>query len=121
MAKKNKPEYRCYISGKIIPPERVEALISMGIPEERWTCVEHSIEKPKKGIFLGENGTSEMLVVDKVYDDSVRSVFRSSKREAAEAEQSDQEYDEKELNYYISSDEQLDPEEKVEIIKRQQP
>lgn len=121
MAKNKKQQYFCSISGKPIPPERVEALITMGVPQDRWTCVEHSIEKPRKGIFLGENGTSEMLIVDKVYDDSVRSVFRSSKRDAAESEESDTDYDDKELSYYTSNEEQVDPEEKIEIIKRQTP
>ena len=125
----NKKPYKCVVSGKEIPMERIEALQSLGIPESRWTCVEHALAVPRKGIYLGEVGTSELLIVDKVYNDSVRTVFRGTKREVEKVtestemdEASDKEvYDEKELNYYISSDEQVDPEEKIEIIKRHTP
>jgi hypothetical protein len=122
---KNK-EYRCVVSGKVIPPERLEALEMLGIPESRWTCVEHALDLPRKGVYLGENGTSELLIVSKVYNDSVRSVFRSSKKETPateDAEEPSEEkaaYNEKEFNYYVSDEEQVDPEEKIEIIKRHQ-
>lgn len=75
MKSKKKIHY-CTISGKPIPAARVEALISLGIPETQWTCVEHSQVKKVKGIYMGENGTSELKLVDKIYDDSVRSVFK---------------------------------------------
>ena len=120
MAKKT---YKCVVSGKNIPHERVEALKMLGLPESRWTCVEHALDVPRKGIYLGEVGTRELLIVDKVYNDSVRSVFRGSKKElVVKDEEEDVEdkdtYDTKELNYYNSTDEQVDPEEKIEIIKR---
>lgn len=120
--------YKCVVSGKTIPAERVEALQMLGIPQSRWTCVEHSLTKPKQGVYLGEVGTSELLLVDKVYDDSVRSVFRGAKRDSEQSEEQDTDeiveketYDKKELSYYISDEEQVDPEEKIEIIKRQNP
>ena len=119
----SKRVYKCVVSGKPIPSARVEALKSLGIPEHMWTCVEHSLTKPKQGLFLGEVGTSELLIVDKVYDDSVRSVFRGKKtpteKEEIEEEVAPTEYNQKELNYYSSDDEQVDPEEKIEIVKRQ--
>lgn len=99
----------------------------LGTPEHLWTCVEHSLTKPKQGLFLGEVGTSELLLVDKVYDDSVRSVFRGARKEASQEQEEDDDipeksaYDNKELNYYISDEEIVDPEEKIEIIKRQNP
>ena len=118
-----KNTYKCVVSGKPIPKERVEALKMLGLPESRWTCVEHALDVPRKGIYLGEVGTSELLIVDKVYNDSVRSVFRGSRKETSqkeEVEDSDDKegYDSKELNYYVSDEEQVDPEEKIEIIKR---
>jgi hypothetical protein len=118
--------YKCVVSGKEIPQERVEALIMLNIPQSRWTCVEHALPIPRKGIYLGEVGTSELLIVDKVYDDSVRSVFRGGKnqiaaKETSEEPQEKEEYDSKEMNYYISDEEQVDPEEKIEIIKRHEP
>jgi hypothetical protein len=116
--------YKCVVSGKVIPEERVEALKMLGTPENRWTCVEHALASPRKGIYLGEVGTSELLIVDKVYNDSVRSVFRGGSSPSpqtdtcSETEDKDT-YDDKELSYYISNEEQVDPEENIEIIKRQ--
>jgi hypothetical protein len=111
-----KNKHFCTVSGKEIPEGRVEALIMLGVPPSRWTCVEHSTEKPKQGIFMGEHGSSEMKIVDKVYDDSVRSVFKSSDRE--ETEETDPKavpqspvepkpgfYTEKEINYYTDGEE----------------
>jgi hypothetical protein len=118
--------HKCVVSGKKIPAERVEALIMLGIPESRWTCVEHALTSPRQGIYLGEVGTSELLIVDKVYNDSVRSVFRGARKQAEaaieEADSIDTDqlpYNEKELNYYASDEEVLDSDDKVEIIKRQ--
>jgi len=124
MAKK---AYKCVVSGKPIPKERVEALKMLDIPENRWTCVEHALDSPRKGIYLGEVGTSQLLIVDKVYNDSVRSVFRGVSKEVKELKEGvvsvdetpNVEYETKELNYYVSDEEQADPEEKIEIIKRQ--
>ena len=121
-------KYKCIVSGKDIPHERVEALKMLGVPETRWTCVEHALDVPRKGIYLGEAGTSELLIVDKVYNDSVRSVFRGSRKEVTVSQKEDNdidatpaEYDSKEIEYYNSNEEQLDPEENIEIIKRQEP
>jgi hypothetical protein len=117
--------YTCVVSGKKIPKERIEALKMLGVPESRWTCVEHALDMPRKGIYMGEVGTSELRIVNKVYDDSVRSVFRGSKKEQQVSDEispteDKADYDPKELNYYTSNEEQPDPAEKVEIIKRQQ-
>ena len=103
-------KHYCQISGKEIPGERVEALIMLGVPEHQWTCVEHSITKPKQGIFMGEHGTSDLLLVNKVYDDSVRGIFKSAGKEEEtedgpnETTEAPQQkvgfYSEKEINYY---------------------
>jgi hypothetical protein len=122
----SKKIYKCVVSGKPIPKERVEALKMLGLPENRWTCVEHALAMPRKGIYMGENGTSELKIVDKVYNDSVRSVFGSAKKEKEFNEdpvtqEDDIEkgpYESRELNYYISDEDTPDPDEKIEIIKR---
>jgi len=112
--------YKCIVSGKVIPQERVEALASLGVPESRWTCVEHALPVPRKGIYLGEVGTSELLIVDKVYNDSVRSVFKGSKKQVEPLDkQEEATYDARELNYYVSDEELSEPEQKIDIIKRQ--
>ena len=109
--------YKCIVSGKTIPAERVEALEMLGIPESRWTCVEHALPIPRKGIYLGEAGTSQLLIVDKVYDDSVRSIFRGSRKAPTDDKEDDEPevltYNEKELNYYVSNDEPPESEEKT--------
>ena len=117
-------KFKCVVSGKEIPQERVEALQSLGIPESRWTCVEHALPVPRKGIYLGEVGTSELLIVDKVYNDSVRSVFKGSKTQQTNIEDSDETedepvYDAKELDYYSSDEDPGEPQQKINI-KRQQ-
>jgi hypothetical protein len=118
-------KFKCVVSGKEIPEERVEALQSLGIPESRWTCIEHALPVPRKGIYLGEVGTSELLIVDKVYNDSVRSVFKTnSKAHETTSEESEDEtdevtYDAKELDYYSSDEDPGEPQQKINI-KRQQ-
>lgn len=106
--------YTCVVSGKEIPPERVEALKMLGTPQNQWTCVEHSTVRPRQGIFLGESGTSELLFVDKVYNDSVRSVLQNSDREVEQREENEEVeseskkfYSDREINYYTQADEEL--------------
>ena len=101
--------YFCTVSNKPIPPERVEALQMLGIPEHRWTCVEHSTDKVRQGIFMGESGTSELLFVDKVYDNSVRSVFKTANETEEESETSANFYSDKEIQYYSQPDEEATP------------
>jgi hypothetical protein len=119
--------HKCAISGKTIPEERVEALKMLGVPEDQWTCVEHSMAKPKRGVYLGEAGTSELLMVSKVYDDSVRSIFSSTKEyETDDGDGNTQEsedvkpvaYSSKEMNYYMQAEENGDLAEEVKIIKK---
>lgn len=71
------PKAVCFVCDAVIPTERVRALVMLGKPPESWTHVQCSVETYKKGIYLGEHGTSHMLLVDKVYDDSVREIFGS--------------------------------------------
>jgi hypothetical protein len=115
--------YKCVVSGKKIPAERIEALKMLGVHESRWTCVEHAFDMPRKGIYMGEAGTSELRIVNKVYDDSVRAIFRGAQKSTEYSEEEDTEkgdiaYNQKELIYYSSDEEQVEPEEKIEIIKR---
>lgn len=76
-------KYYCFVSGKEIPFERVEFLKESGLAEHMWTCVEHSMTRPKKGVYHGPDN-EEFMIVDKVYDDSVREVFRASEEETDE-------------------------------------
>ncbi|MEI6702602.1 MAG: hypothetical protein WCL71_03580 [Deltaproteobacteria bacterium] len=87
--------------------------------------------KPRQGVYLGEAGSSQILMVDKVYDDTVRTIFSRDNKvatadkdeETAEsteetAESADRTYGAKELSYYASTEEVADPEEEIQIVKR---
>jgi hypothetical protein len=75
--------YYCCISGEVIPQARVEFLIDSGLPEERWTVVTHSLVQRKKGVYFGGvcgneddvGELGELVVVDKVYNDSASSIL----------------------------------------------
>jgi hypothetical protein len=82
-------QYFCCVSGEVLSIERVEALISLGTPENLWTSVKYSNVQRKKGIYVGnkygEDGLEELgelKLVNKVYDDSVSSIFRAETQEA---------------------------------------
>lgn len=75
----SKPEAAiCFVCNKPIPADRVKALKMLGRPSRDWTHVACSVEPKKKGIFMGEHGTSELKLVARVYTDSVRSMFTTS-------------------------------------------
>jgi hypothetical protein len=87
-------EVLCFVCNKVIPAERVEFLRGLRIPEHEMTTVDCSTTKKKKALYMGEHGTSELKIVDKVYNDSVRDVFRRSTQEAMEdMEEDNREYD----------------------------
>ena len=66
----------CVICDKPIPVNRLEALVLMNTPASKYTHTKCSTVTKIKGIYLGEVGTSEIMLCDKLYNDSVRSVFR---------------------------------------------
>jgi len=67
----------CYVCQCKLSPHRLVALKGLGTPPLEWTCVKcsPSITTPRLGIFMGEVGTSELKIVDKIYSDSVRDMF----------------------------------------------
>ena len=67
---------KCVICFKEIPAERMEALKSMNTPATRYTHTQCSTTTKVKGLYLGEVGTSQLQLCDKIYNDSVRNVFR---------------------------------------------
>ena len=72
---------KCVVCLKRIPIERVTALKLLGTPRTQWTHVKCSTTGKIKGIYMGEVGTSQLQLCDKVYNDSVRSVFRRTEHE----------------------------------------
>ena len=68
----------CVVCNKPIPAVRLEALQSLNLPLSKWAHTQCSTVTKVKGVYLGEVGTSQLHLCDKLYNDSVRSVFRSA-------------------------------------------
>ena len=66
----------CVICNKPIKTVRLKALRMLGTPINQWAHTNCSQTTKVKGIYMGEVGTSKLQLCDKVYNDSVRSVFR---------------------------------------------
>ena len=58
--------YKCAVSGEAIPPERVEALQVLGVPESQWTKIEYSQTRKLKAVYAGDDGSNDIVICDKV-------------------------------------------------------
>jgi hypothetical protein len=58
--------YLCAVSGQAIPPERVEALIVLGVPESQWTKKEYSQTKKLRAVYAGDDGSNDIVICDAV-------------------------------------------------------
>jgi hypothetical protein len=58
--------YYCSISGEALPPERVEALQVLGVPESLWTKKEYSQVKKLRAVYAGDDGSNDIVICDKV-------------------------------------------------------
>lgn len=56
----------CSISGEALPPERVEALRVLGVPESLWTKKEYSQVKKLRAVYAGDDGSNDIVICDKV-------------------------------------------------------
>jgi hypothetical protein len=56
----------CTISGEALPPERVEALQVLGVPESLWTKKEYSQVKKLRAVYAGDDGSNDIVICDKV-------------------------------------------------------
>ena len=81
------PPTTCFACEHKLTPQRVTALQDLNIAPASWTCVKcsESVTAPRLGIFMGEVGTSELKIVDRIYNDSVRDIFME--QTAAESEE----------------------------------
>jgi len=68
----------CVICNKVLTELRKKALRELRTPVNNWTCVKDSPVKRILGQYMGESGTSEMKLVDRIEETSVRSMFRKS-------------------------------------------
>lgn len=75
----NKPEAPkvCFCCNTKLTGARVKALKHLHVAITRWTCVScANTTTPKKlGIFMGEVGTSELKIVDRIDTETVRDIF----------------------------------------------
>ena len=58
--------YKCAVSGEAIPPERVEALQVLGVPESQWTKIEYSQVRKFKAVYAGDDGSNDIVICDNV-------------------------------------------------------
>ena len=58
--------YYCTISGEALPPERVEALQVLGVPESLWTKKEYSQVKKLRAVYADDDGSNDIVICNKV-------------------------------------------------------
>ena len=58
--------YKCAVSGEALSPERVEALIVLGVPESQWTKKEYSQTRKLKAVYAGDDGSNDIIICDNV-------------------------------------------------------
>ena len=58
--------YKCSVSGEALPPERVEALQVLGVPEALWTKKEYSQVKKVRAVYADDDGSNDILICNKV-------------------------------------------------------
>ncbi|NBR26167.1 MAG: hypothetical protein EBU08_20760 [Micrococcales bacterium] len=58
--------YKCSVSGEALPPERVEALQVLGVPEALWTKKEYSQVKKLRAVYADDDGSNDIVICNKV-------------------------------------------------------
>jgi hypothetical protein len=58
--------YHCAVSGEVLPPERVEALQVLGVPEALWTKKEYSQVKKLRAVYADDDGSNDIVICNKV-------------------------------------------------------
>ena len=81
--------HNCWVCNKPIIPERAQFLIEEGVREDSLTCTVHSQTKRLQALYSGEHGTSDLILCDKVYNDSVRTKFHEAAEETSESSTSE--------------------------------
>lgn len=71
----------CCVCSQPIDKERINALKQLDTSPDQWTHVKCASDSKIKGIYMGEIGTSELKLVNKIYNDTVRSVFTEQEEE----------------------------------------
>lgn len=60
----NIPQICCVVCNKVIPSDRVEALLLLNKQPHEYTCIEHAPNTKVKGLFIGESGNSQLIITD---------------------------------------------------------
>ena len=84
---------KCIVCNCKISEERAQFLIDNN---KEITCLTHSITAPIRGIYTGEHGTSDLILCDKVYNDSVRTKFFNAEK-VGDIDDEEEEEEDKEL------------------------
>ena len=69
--------YICSVKGEEIPEARAQFLLEEGVAIDQLTCIKCATTKRKQGMSIDDG----LVVVSKVYNDSVRGVFKASEDE----------------------------------------
>jgi hypothetical protein len=89
-------EYRCFVTGEVIPQARVEYLISEGVPEHMMTSLAgaEKVHRPRKMLFIDDE--SNYIICDKIDETRIYAAerFSNSSREDEAEEDSEQEAEE---------------------------
>ena len=79
-------KFNCVNCNTAIPAARIKALELLGVPQNEWTHTSCSTVMKKQGLFEGENGTSRLMIVNRIYDDTVRSILTKPEADPEEPE-----------------------------------
>jgi len=84
-------EYRCYVTDEVIPKERVDYLLSEGVPEHMLTSLSGSnaVYKPRKMLVLDDE--SNYIICDKIDETRVYADERFGRMQEAEEEETEEE------------------------------
>lgn len=90
--------YYCSVSGQVIPAARVAFLLDSGTDPATWTLVEHSQVRRKQAFFVqppdlgeGEVDSSTLMIVDRIHNDTVRSIMGQALAEAEPGDENEAE------------------------------
>ena len=80
-------EHTCIYCDKPLNRSRVKALQFLNTPENQWAHVKCTPDRKVKGLFLGENGTSELQLCKHIYNDSVTKIFNEPQPDEEDPEE----------------------------------
>jgi hypothetical protein len=71
----------CFVCGKPLDQDRIEALEFLGTPAANWTCVTDSQVKPVKGLWEGTSGNSRLIIAQDLGADGIDKTVEETREE----------------------------------------